>query len=666
MQTKKIKDILVFVNAKLRVFGVLLVLAGLGFIIFNKSFSPKTKLYWFIPDGMRADTDLLTVYKWAQEGKLPNIKKMMDKGAYGYSIPDFPSHTPVNFAALLTGTHPIVNGISDGPMRIEGKTLEKPSVGGFTSSAKKVSPIWTVLENAGKKVALLSIPGSTPPELKKGIVIRGRWGNWGSDDAALIFEPTEKQAEMKDVGAGFRLFYFQDTLTKFVDQGNAKNPSPIKSYSPIKEAKLSAHGLDIFVFMTDSTNDNKVNYDTAVMSLKEDGSFFAIVPQGQWTGWVPVTLKYQDQSYDSNIKLEAIKIWDNGQFRIRVLYNNLNKFVTMPDSVAEQMTQSLGPMVDFVDNFPPQLIYEPEDKQTFLDETQMSLDYHKAATDFVFNTYKPDVFLQDVYTPNQMLTSRWWMRYIDPKSKDYGPELAKPAMDDVLKMYQGLDAIIGEALKHDDGHTLFVLSSDHGIILQSRVMALNNLFAQKGWLKFSNNPKTGEVVLDWKNTKVLYLQTNNVYINPNGLAGPYKRATGPEYEALRTEVKDLLLGLTDNGVKAIPQVETWEDAPKFFDVGSDRVGDLVMEIAPGYGFTEGATKDGAVFTDSLVSGNKQAYDPKTDGLQTPFVIMGPGVKKGYQMNQNISHIDQMPTILKLMGVKIPDYVQGKVITDIFK
>src|SRR5581483_6375829 len=68
--------------------------------------SPPTKLYWFIPDGMRADESLITVYKWAQEGKLPNIKKMMDQGSYGYSVPVFPSHTPVNFAALLTGTYP--------------------------------------------------------------------------------------------------------------------------------------------------------------------------------------------------------------------------------------------------------------------------------------------------------------------------------------------------------------------------------------------------------------------------------------------------------------------------------------------------------------------------------------------------------------------------------
>ena len=48
-------------------------------IYFAKQEKPKaTKIYWFIPDGLRADPDIFTIYKWAQEGKLPNIKKMME------------------------------------------------------------------------------------------------------------------------------------------------------------------------------------------------------------------------------------------------------------------------------------------------------------------------------------------------------------------------------------------------------------------------------------------------------------------------------------------------------------------------------------------------------------------------------------------------------------
>lgn len=628
-------------------------------------YPPKaTKLYWFIPDGMRAEESLFTVYKWANEGKLPNIKKMMDQGSYGYSIPDFPSHTPVNFASLLTGAHPLIHGVADGPMRIEGKTLEKPSVGGFSSAAKKVSPIWTVMEAAGKKVALLSMPGSTPPELKRGITIRGRWGNWGSDDAALIFEPTERQAVMKKVGAGFRLFYFGDSLTKFVPEKISTSSAAIQSFSPMKEAKMTAHGLDIYAFIIDSTDDQTVNYDSTALALKEEGPSFSVIKQGVWTDWLPVKLTFQKESYDSNIKFKLIKIWPDGQFRIRVLYNNLNKFVTVPENVASEMTAGLGPMVDFVDNFPPQLIYESEDKQTFLDEAFMSLDYHKSATDFIFKKYQPDVFLQDIYTPNQMLTSRWWMRYIDPESADYTAEKATEAMGDVLKMYQGLDGIIGEALKHDDGKTLFVLSSDHGIILQRRIMSLNNLFAQKGWLKYSFNPTTGEMIVDWAQTKVIHLQTNNIYINPNGLAGPYIRASGEAYEALRNEVQTVLESLTDGNTKAIAQVVKWEDAPKFFEVPTDRIGDLSIEIAPGYGFSEAATPDGQIFSDSLTSGNKQAYDPKVEGMQTPFIIMGPGVKKGHKIFRDISHVDQMPTILKLLNIKIPNYVQGKVLDEI--
>ncbi len=648
-------------------FWILILIATIIYLLYAKGLigpQKATKLYWFIPDGMRAEESLFTVYKWANEGKLPNIKKMMDKGSFGYSIPDFPSHTPVNFASLLTGAHPVVHGVADGPMRIEGKTLEKPSVGGFSSAAKKVSPIWTVLENAGKKVALLSMPGSTPPELKNGITIRGRWGNWGSDDAALIFEPTERQAVMKKVGAGFRLFYFGDTLTKFVPEKISTSSAAIQSFTPMKEAKMTAHGLDIYAFIIDSTDDQTANYDSVALALKEEGPAFSTIKQGVWTGWLPVKLSFQKESYDSNIKLKLIKVWPDGQFRIRILYNNLNKFVTVPENVAAEMSQGLGPMVDFVDNFPPQLIYEPEDKQAFLDEAFMSLDYHQKATDFIFNKYQPDVFLQDIYTPNQMLTSRWWMRYIDPKSADFTAEKSKDAMADVLKMYQGLDAIIGEALKHDDGKTLFVLSSDHGIILQRRIMSLNNLFAQKGWLKYSLNPTTGEMTVDWAQTKVIHLQTNNIYINPNGLAGPYMRASGDLYEKLRQEVQIALEQLTDGNTKAIAQVVRWEDAPKFFEVPSDRIGDLSIEITPGYGFSEAATADGQVFTDSLTSGNKQAYDPKVDGMQTPFIIMGPGVKKGHKISRDISHVDQMPTILKLLNIQIPDYVQGKILNEI--
>src|ERR1700722_15356245 len=79
---------------------------------FGKESSPsQVKLYWLTADGLRADTGLFNMYKWGREGNLPNIKKLMDRGAYGYSLPEFPSLTSNNIATLHTGATAKVHGI---------------------------------------------------------------------------------------------------------------------------------------------------------------------------------------------------------------------------------------------------------------------------------------------------------------------------------------------------------------------------------------------------------------------------------------------------------------------------------------------------------------------------------------------------------------------------
>lgn len=648
--------------------GALLIVVGiLYFSPFEKE--DTKKLYWFIPDGVRAEPDMFTIYKWAEEGKLPNIKKMMDNGSYGYSIPDFPSHTPTNFASLLTGAHPTVHGVADGPMHVEGFPLAKPSVGGFSSTAKKVDPIWKVLEGAGKKVTLLSVPGSTPPELENGITIRGRWGGWGADTPAVIFEPIEKLAERKELGKAFRLFYLGQKLTEFVDKSEAAgwNNTP-NSFSPALEATLESYGLPIHAYIFDSTDDSITNYDTVRFSLDKEKNLFTL-KQGSWSDWEDVTLSWKDQSFDSQTRIKVIKLWpESGNFRIRVFFNNMNKFITEPSRIAKEITENIGPMVDFVDNWPAQLIYEEEDKETFFEEVKDSLLWHKKATKFIMNEYEPDAFIQDIYTPNQMLTARWWTRHVDPNRIGYSETRAEKAWDDILILYQGLDAILGVAMENADDNTYIVFSSDHGVIPLYKQVRLNNLFAKKGWLKFTIDPVTGEPAIDWESTKVIYMKMAHVYVDPNGLGGDWVRASGVEYEKLREEVMEAIAELADSdGTRPLVRAVKWEEAPQFFELPTDRVGDIVLETTPGYQWWEEVTQDLKIFTVPLQSGYKQAVNPRTtNGMWTPFMIMGPGVKKGFQLPEPISHIDQMPTILNLLGIEIPNYVQGRVLTEILK
>lgn len=287
----------------------------------------------------------------------------------------------------------------------------------------------------------------------------------------------------------------------------------------------------------------------------------------------------------------------------------------------------------------------------------------------MMKAFGSDVIIQSIYSPNQMLTSRWWMPYLDPKSPKYNQvteEARKILWAEVLSMYKNIDRILGTILEHTDESTYIVFSSDHGAVPLYKEVRLNNLFAKKGWLKFKYSKKTGEYVIDWAKTKVIFLQMDNIYIHPNGLDKVYHHASGPEYEALRSEVMEEIGKLVDtNGVKPLAQVLKREDANQLF-LPPDRTGDLIIANTAHYVWVEDVSDDLVYFKDSLKGGYKQGILPGTEiGMWTPFVIRGPGIKKGYEIQKPINHIDQYATLLKLLKVEAPIHKKGKVLDEIF-
>lgn len=674
------------------VFGVVVaaVLYGWRVADHQKATDKKPKLYWFIPDGMRAEPDLFDIYAWAQAGELPNIKKMMDAGSYGFSIPDYPSHTPVNFASLMTGSSPKVHGVADGTMHIEGYPLSIAPIGGFRSNAKKVPPAWMVFEDEGLDVFLLSMPGSTPPELSRGTTVRGRWGGWGADFYAVNFQDAADVLAKEFFSRSARLFYSGPKLTEVVrSSGSLSFPADIKSFSPVQEVQFEAWDSVVYGFIYDSIDDGKTNYDRMAFSINKE-VMIADLKNGEWSDWLPIVLKWRTRD-DLNVytpkkaeaerkftaidvptqfKIKVIKLDASGKFRVRLFYNNINSYLTSPAHVADELTESIGPMVDFVDNFPPQLIYYPEDKEVFLEEADMSFAWHTKAVSHIIAKYFPNVVLHNIYTPNQMLTSRWWMGYVDPHSARYGEvtdEERSVLWQEVKNMYKKLDGIIGEVLKNADENTYVVLSSDHGAAPLDQEVHLNNYFAQKGLLKIKHDPVSGIDDIDWENTKVAFLRMDNIYINPDGLGGNWKRGSGAEYEKLRDEVIRLLEDLKDNnGASALANVVRWEDAEQYLNLPGDRVGDLIIANEVGYGWSEEVDKEMKIFEKALVSGYKQGIDPQEKAVWTPFIIMGPGVKANNKLDDPITHKDQLPTLLDLMGIPMPNYVEGRVLSEIME
>jgi predicted AlkP superfamily phosphohydrolase/phosphomutase len=649
------------------------------------------KLYWFIPDGLRADPTTFQIFRWASEDRLPNIKKMMEKGSYGYSIPVFPGHTPTNFATLLTGSTPKIHGIADGPMRIEGYPLKMVSKGGFSSIAKKVPPIWYTLEQQQVTSTLLSIPGSTPPELNRGVTIRGRWGGWGLDFPAINFHSSSDRELRVHQGFGNRVFYYGSELTKFIRTEEPKNweMDLPNSHHPPREIVIENWGATIYGYIYASNNNAQGYYDRIIFS-KDKKQVFAHLEEGQWSDWLPINLFWQTKndynihtpkrlswerelsslSVKTDVKIKIIKLGRKDFFRIRLFYNNLNNYLARPSDLVGEITETVGPMVDFVDNYPPQLIYLSEDKQAFLEEAQMSLNWHRRMVDFMVNRIKSDVIIQSTYTPNQMLTSRWWLGYIDPRSPRYNAvsdSERKQLWSEVLGMYLKIDAIIGEIINNVRKDCYVLLSSDHGAVPLHREVRLNNLFAREGLLVYRMNSESGEYEIDWEKTQVVFLKMDNVYINPGGLAGNYRRASGAKYENLRTRVIKIINNIIDaKGIRPVERIVKWENAEEL-DLPRDRVGDLIIANRPNYGWIEEISPDLEIFKIPLKSGYKQAILAEhEEAMWTPFVIMGPGIRKNYPLPEPVRHIDQYPTIMKLLNKKIPSFVEGKPLDQIFR
>lgn len=624
------------------------------------------KLYWFIPDGLRSEPEIFKLFEWAREGKLPNFKRLMDKGSYAHSIPVFPGHTPTNFATLLTGFYPETHGINDGPMRIPGYSLQRVVKGGFQSTSRKIPAIWSDLENHGFKSTLISVPGSTPPEIRKGVVIRGRWGAWGIEFPSIIIQSSIMEKNQEIMLARRRLFEMDKELTKVITP-KIRNQSAIFSFD-VWGNQITAH----------------VSEDLKLTISDANKKHFATLNEGEWSDWQHINLTYalkevfveglpRPPEWEKNlskveiasqVRFRAIRVKKGGDLRLRVQFNDLNEFLIYPSTAYAPLYQKLGPMVDFVDNYPPQLIYYDEDKQTFLEETLQSLEYHNRLADYAIEDLTSNSIIHTIYTPNQMLTSRWWMGHLDPQSPRYNDvsesERAK-LWEEVLSMYQGIDRVLGTILDHADDKTLIVFSSDHGAIPLFREVRLNNLFAREGLLKVYKDTD-GLMKIDWAKSKVVFLKMDSIFINPNGLGGVYNRSTGPEYEELRNRVIKLMSELKDDrGVAPLIDILRYEDAKKW-RLDTESAGDLLIANRPQYNWSETITSDLETFHNAIVSGYKQAVKPEGEkGMWTPFLIAGPGIKKNFELKEPIHHVDQIPTILKGLGIDLKREFPGSVL-----
>jgi predicted AlkP superfamily phosphohydrolase/phosphomutase len=106
---------------------------------------------------------------WMAAGELPNLKKLYEAGAHGRLHSTIPPLTGPAWATFMTGKSPANHGLLEFFRRASGSyKLELNSRADVDGQS-----IWRVLSDAGKRVGVLGVPLTWPPESVNGFLVTG-------------------------------------------------------------------------------------------------------------------------------------------------------------------------------------------------------------------------------------------------------------------------------------------------------------------------------------------------------------------------------------------------------------------------------------------------------------------------------------------------------------
>lgn len=310
-----------------------------------------------------------------------------------------------------------------------------------------------------------------------------------------------------------------------------------------------------------------------------------------------------------------------------------------------------------------------------------------------------DVFMA-VFVATDRVQHYYWPKQESPLgTKEWAP---------IMETYQRIDSFLGKVLAQIDPNTTLLLVSDHGFGPATTAnRLLNPLFSKLGLLHYrqgtprlqgrllktlllygrrylpyriqyplartfrkfhlqavSENMFAG---IDWPRT-LAYASPHGgqVFINLKG-RDPEGIVSNEAYLSFRKNIRAILQGLIDpnTGIQVVKDVHFREDI--FHGPYSDGAGDLLIEWNnKTLGNALASTASGQATSVSFMK-NSTFFQGWT-GTHRPlgiFIAFGPRIKKGETIS-GATQYDIAPTLLYLQDHPVPEDMDGKVLTDVFR
>ena len=244
------------------------------------------------------------------------------------------------------------------------------------------------------------------------------------------------------------------------------------------------------------------------------------------------------------------------------------------------------------------------------------------------------------------------------KNEHTNPDDVETNQEYMAETYRQTDRYLGQFLKYlDEGWTI-ILTSDHGLIVDTNeegpalmgdAFGVNAKIMDELGYTVLKRDENGNILkeIDWSKTKAVATGTNHIFLNVKG-RDPFGIVEPEEQYALEEEIIDALYAYRDpkTGRRIISLAVRNEDA-LVFGMGQEGMGDIIYFLEDGFHRVHG---------DSW-STRRDHADHHTS-VSPIFVAAGPGIKKGVYTDRVIRQVDVAPTITTLLDVRMPAQCEG--------
>jgi len=631
-------------------------------------------------DGM----DPKYVKRFFEEGLLPNMGRLIRRGAFGRLVSVPPAQTPANWTSIATGawpgTHSVVMWGDHVPGQFPANVHRLESMSSNICTAEY---LWEAAARAGKDSVLMNFVGY-PPTTKGAVHI-----DWFQSPGAYFFEIARPQ--------GFRTYDVSPPLTAIELRPAEAWKNVPRSARPPLEAELAVatkeRGTPIVYYALVLAG--RKGYDRVLLTKTKDAKrALATLRPGQWSEWLWETFHLDlpdlprpegTRSYKGRgpvlqggkkrrrgaLRWKLIELSADGK-RLWLYHPHVvaqDEFVR-PKSVGKELVRRLGPYI----NEPAWASYVRGlcDEATCREEFTYFAHWVGQAAKFLMRRRGTVLYMQQLHLLDHL--NHTFLQYVDPFATGYSPEREAEGWQKMRLAYTMADEMVGEVTKAAGDETVVFVVADHADTPNRRAVALVNLFLKKGWLAVKQLPN-GRYDYDYTKTKV-YFEQLHLYLNlkgrePRGVVDP------SEYDSLREAIIDAMLSLHDpkDGRRAIPVALRKEDA-LYFGVWGPGGGDIFFMYGPGFrwcGLEVLSMGEKRTFFDCTGANHGPQMTTAETAMSTNsggFIAAGPGIRRGYaRQDKEVGPaftVDIAPTVAELTGIPRPAQCQGKVIFDILE